>query len=79
MSTKFKSGATKAKLRSDIKYIRELCRQAETEIKDGNWKIAESIFQEIGAMGSTDELFCEENFQAIEDAYRYAYDNADVK
>jgi hypothetical protein len=35
--------------------------------------------QEIGAMGSTDELFCEENFQAIEDAYRYAYDNAEVK
>ena len=64
----------KSFIRSDIAYIRIQLRNAETAIKNGDWKEAEEIFQEIGAIGATQESCCRDNLHGVQNAdYELAY------
>lgn len=64
----------KSFIRSDIAYIRVELRNAEIAIKNGDWKEAEKIFQEIGAIGATQESCCRDNFHRVQNAdYELAY------
>jgi|TARA_R110000868_G_scaffold1608_1_gene12902 hypothetical protein len=69
MTTTKKLIVSKGQLRMDIMYVRALLRQVETTINNNDWKQAEEIFQEIGALGATHEGSCADNFYGIENAY----------
>ena len=69
MTTTKKLIVSKGQLRMDIMYVRALLRQVETTINNNDWKQAEEIFQEIGALGATHEGSCADNFYGVQNAY----------
>jgi len=71
---------TKTKLYDEVKYLRQLARQADELIAKGDWTELQHVFLELSGMAGNCERYALDNAQGIEDYdYKSAWEIEEIR